>query len=429
MHRASLPLLLAAAACTPQNAELTQGSYIAFLAEENSLTLEKQRVDPEDYAKQWDVDCREFATQEDKEALELPDALDICGQNKWPPVHEQWGTQAGYHVVTEALEPWRGEALITSEGDLQIAFHQRVPGGQDFRFVFSVDPDFAPVTCETDAPGEPFQHVLKDGHDWVDEWSTELAAIEAQADDLGTAFDVFEGLWDGRLYFLNAYGYQLNPANTLEYWSLPNYWNSGAAQGKFVEEGFYHRTPRYGEPYVYNLIDQSSTAQPSADEIWWCDMEDGSDPTENPCLTNQDEYVRGVASTIRDELNLMMTPEGAEAPEYDYMPLVHSNFWRGPDGRPPGFDGWSELHYNYVVFDKSSVLEAGGQAEGAFALVFDAGESSSRFFVKGRFVIDRIKKDKWTTPDLQHEKLVENNVQLCDAASWYDANLPGPVSE
>ncbi len=425
MHRASLPLLLAAAACTPQNAELVNGSYIAFLAENNSLTLEKGRVDPEDYAVQYDVDCREFASKEDEEALKLPDALDICGPNKWPPVHEEWGGQAGYHVVSEELEPWRGEALITSEGDLQIAFHHRVPGGQDFRFLFSVDPDFSPVTCETE--GDTFDHVRKDGADWVEQWSTELATLEGQADEYGTAFDMFDGLWDGRLYFLNAYGYQLNPANTLEYWSLPPYWMSGAAQGKFVEEGFFHRTPRFGEPSVYNLIDASSTAQPTASQLWWCDMEEGTDPNDSTCLQNQDEYVRDVASTIRDELNLMMTPADAEEPVLDYMPIVHTNFWREPDGRPPGFDGWSELHYNYVVFSKDSVLEAGGQAEGAFALTFDAGESSSRFFVKGRFVIDKIKKDKWTTPDLQKDKLIENDVQLCDAASWSDANLPGPV--
>ena len=422
MNRASLVLLLAAA-CAPQNAEITSGSYIAFLADDNSLTLAKDRIDPADFDTNFNVDCREFESAEQEDALRLPDALDICGPNQWPPEYEEWGIQSGFHVIEEPLDPWRGEALITGEGDLQIAFHQHVKG-QDLRVIMSIDPDFGPVACETTADG--FEHVRKDNADWVTEWSKELTDLEGRADEFGNALDVLDGLWDGKLYFLTAQGYQLNPQNTEDFWSLPAYWMAGTAQGKFVEEPFHHRVPRYAEPWVYNLLDitTSTTVEATALDMFYCDMPEGTDPTTSQCMADMDEHIDEVAQGMRKELNLMMTPTGAEEPVYDMLPITHVNYWRPVDARPPGFDGWGEIHYNYVVFSKDSVLEAGGHASGAFVLVFDADESSSRFFVKGKFEIPHIKKDHWKTPNLELDKLQENGVQLCDAPSWVDANLP-----
>ncbi|MCB9686109.1 MAG: hypothetical protein H6735_13800 [Alphaproteobacteria bacterium] len=422
MNRVSLVLLLAAA-CAPQNAEITSGSYIAFLADDNSLTLAKERIDPTDFGTAYNVDCRDFASDEEEAALRLDNPLDICGGAKWPPEYEEWGIQSGYHVFTEPLEPWRGEALITGEGDLQIAFHQHIQG-QDLRVIMTVDPDFGPVSCENTSDG--FIHVRKDRGDWVSEWSTELADLEGQADQLGAAVDVLDGLWDGKLFFLNSLGYQLNPESTDQFWSLPTYWSAGAAQGKFSEEPFQHRVARYAEPWVYNLLDltTSTTVPATAQDMFYCDLNEGDDPTTSACMTSMDEHIHDVAKGMRRELNLMMTLDGQEEPVYDMIPIAHTNFWRPVDGRPPGFDGWGEIHYNYVVFSKDSDLTAGGHASGAFVLVFDAVESSSRFFVKGTFEIPRIKKDKWVTPNLELEKLQENGVELCDAPSWTDANLP-----
>jgi hypothetical protein len=158
-------------------------------------------------------------------------------------------------------------------------------------------------------------------------------------------------------------------------------------------------------------------------------MPAGADPTEEPCanetyadLAAQQDHAREVAAGIHEELGRMFTPEEDGEPVFDYMPITHSNFWRIPDGRPPGLDGWSELHYNYVVFSADSNLEEGGQAEGAFSLVLDADISSTRLFIKGNFQIDKIKKDRWKTDDLQAEKLIENGATLCQAASEQDAD-------
>jgi hypothetical protein len=460
----SRPLvLLALAACTPNNAVLTSGSYIAFEDDGTSLSLAKGKLDPTDYGQNfWNLDCREFASQEDEDALRIgcddddcdPDAdpppIDICGGAKWPPIHEEWAQQSGFRVVTEDLDPWRGEALITSEGDLQIAFHYKVPGGADSRFVLAVDPDFAPTTCAPtptgfdlvsyDAGTLPSKDANNNGvpdDGWIENWSTGteahpqgLAYIESlPPDDIyRAAFDHFEPYLDGKLYFLNSGGYQINPSETSDFWFVPDNWQAGAAQGRFVEENINSRGPRYGEPYVYNYVDYlgtTSTTIPGITEndLWYCYVAPDSDPEANQCLLDQEANAVSTALEIQEELGYMMSPTGKVADrKFDYAPITHTNFWRPSDGRASGFDGWSELHYSYIVFSKDSDLSVGGRAEGAFSLVYDAGESTSRVFVKGSFVIEKIKRDHWVTDELESDKLIENGVSLCDAASPHDAD-------
>lgn len=440
MYRVLVPTLFLAA-CAANNAELTEGSYVAFISDRTSLSLTKGTIDPSDYEGMYEVDCRSFedgtfASQDDEDSLRLEDWVKICGPEVWPPQYEQWATQAGFFVVEEELEPWRGEALITSEGDLQISFHHRVPGGQDMRFVISVDPDFSPTTCVQDEDGNT-ERVPMDG-DWVGEWSKELQWIAEQDDEVREPYSHLEPyLDDGRLYFLNAFSYQFNPFDTSgSDWDLPEYWIAGAAQSKFVDEVMNHRSARYGEPEIYNNIEANdSTTEASGvspADLWYCEMEPGDDTSAAPCrndnyadLEEQDAHVREVAAGIHTELERLFTPDADADPIFSYAPITHTNFWRAPDGRPAGFDGWSELHYNYVVFSGDSDLTEGGRAEGAFSLTFDADISSSRMFVKGSFVIDKIKKDRWKTADLQADKLVENGVELCSAASEADANPAG----
>lgn len=464
MHRSSV-VLLVLAACTPNNAALTNGAYIAFVDDGTSLSIAKRELVPQDYSPNfWNMDCQTFASQEEEDARRIgcdegdddcatdPEPINICGQAKgWPPEYEEWAQQAGFRVVTEALEPWRGEALITSEGDLQIAFHHRVPGGADARFVIAIDPDFAPTTCER--VGEEYELVAYDGGSvpmedannngvadggWIERWSvgTEahpqgLAYIESLGDDdpYRKAFDHFEPYLDGKLWFLNNGAFQLNPSETSDYWFIPEHWQSGAAQGRFVEDNINSRSPRYGEPAVYNFVDivgtTTTTTVPGVteDDIWWCYVAEGEDPEQNACMLAMEEEVLGVARGIQDELGYMMSPEGdPDSRAFDFAPIAHTNFWRPSDGRASGFDGWSELHYNYVVFSKDSDLSVGGAAEGAFSLTFDATESATRVFVKGTFEIEKIKKDHWVTKELEQEKLLENGVSLCDAASPHDAD-------
>jgi hypothetical protein len=430
---APVALSLALAACAPQSAILTEGEYTAFIASTNSISLLKDTVDPADYpdagGTTFNVDCREFESKEDRESLELPDALDICGQAQWPPEYETWATQNGYYVVQESMEPWRGQAIITGEGDIQIAFHQRLPGGADFRFILAVDPDFGPVTCKND--GGDYAHVRRDG-DWVAEWSKELSNIADLPDDLQAKYPHLQGLEDGSLYFLNADGYQFDPkaaVNTDTIWSLPREWLAGAAQGKFSEENLFHRAPRYGEPEVYNFVATASEtyATGAADDMFFCELAEGEDPAENPCIAELDTHLTDILDGTAKELDRMTTPTGADEPVLNYLPIRHLNNWRPADGLAPGFDGWGELNYSYVAFSKNSVLEVGGSAEGAFAVVLEAVDSQTKVFVQGKFEIPKIRRDKWTALDLEKESLENSGNQLCEAASWKEANLPKPV--
>jgi hypothetical protein len=435
MHRMLVPLVpsLLLAACIPDNAELVDTSYAAFISSGNSLSLQKETVDPSDWSKTWNVDCRDFEEPADKEALQLEDPLKICGEEIWPPEYEEWAIQSGFHVVIEEnIEPWRGEAVITSEGDLQLAFHHRLPGGADMRFVFAIDPDFAPVSCTVDEEGTVVRGPM-DG-DWIAEWSKELDYIAAQseADEAYLApYAHMEPYFDGgRLYFLNARSYQLNPADpTGADWDIPQQWSAGAVQGKFSEENLFHRTARYGEPQVYNAVEvQDNTEYQyfdiSKDELWYCD-DIVVEPTEDLCMIEMEEELREVQVGVRDELGRMLDPEKSGTPLLSFAPITHVNYWRQPDGLPPGFDGWGEAHWNYVVFSENSDLQVGGRAEGAFTFTFDADESSTRVFMKGRFVVEKIKKDRWTTDNLEQVKLEEKGVELCSAASEQDANPSG----
>jgi len=439
MHRL-VPTLLLLAACAPNNAVLTDGSYITFLADSTSLSLAKDEVPLDKYKVSYNIDCRQFDTPDDKAALQLPDALDICGPKHWPPAYESWANEGAFRVVQEDLDPWRGEAVITAEGDLQVAFHHHIPGGQDLRFVFSIDPDFSPQHCIQDDNGKT-KRVPLDG-DWIQNWSDQtLGWIADNASDptgpYGNSYDVVQDYLDGKLYFLNALSYQYNPiAPDSPAWDIPPEWEAGAAEGKFVEEDVFQRRARYGDPKVYNAIELSGSTETqqvgvTPADLFWCDLPAGADPSTANCggasqgwssMTDIDDKIHQIASDIHDELNLVMTPEKGGDPVFEYAPLAHTNFWREPDGVPAGLDSWGELHYNYVVFDKDSDLSVGGHAKGAFELVFDAAESTTRMFVKGKFDIPRIKNDHWKTENLEHEKLIENGSQLCSAASPEDAD-------
>jgi hypothetical protein len=419
---------LLAAACAPQNAEITNGEYIAFLSDGTSLSLQKETIVPADYDNTYNIDCRDlngdgiFDREDREDPLRLEEPLGgICGK-AWAdpadpasdPFYETWITQAGFRVVQEQMEPWRGEAIITAEGDLQIGFHHRVPGGADTRFIIALNPNFQPTRCAEEGGNVIAENI--DG-EWVANWSSSLDYIASLEDEQFEPYAHLEPYLDGgQIWFLNAFGYQINPSATDELWTLPDEWQSGSTQGKLVEEVMFLRSPRFGDPRAYSQFESSEVFGISVTEndIWYCDMEPGADPTEDTCMMNQQERIRTVAEDTRKHFVDFMTPEGADEPLFTFAPIPHDNMWRVPDGREAGLDGWGELHYNYIVFSGDSELEAGGSARGAFGLLLDASDSATRVFVKGEFEIPKIRKDRWTTDDLLESKLEENEVTLCN---------------
>jgi hypothetical protein len=428
----ALPVL----GCTPQNAELVSGSYRGFLHEGTSFSVQKESVALGEFDEFYNLDCRDLSdtpdTNEDgtnkdeRERLRLEPKQEVCsgsekqekrGELSFPVEAEGWLNEGAYHVVGGQMEPWRGEAIMTSEGHFQVTFHQKIPGGEDMRFAFSVDPNFQPQQCVEDAEGTVGM-VNIDG-DWLGGWSQDLTDM-SEDDDLHPVFAQYSDHFDGTMYYANARAFQFDPDNTEDTWSLPLEWRAGFTTGKFADEFFHARTTRYGDPAIYASFESDDGGQPTTDQLYYCG-ETGN--CNELCNT-----VNDVADTVAAEMALAGPDGPAYADEASedlewYRPLVHCNTWRdtdldgelepGPDGRPPGLDGWVGLHYNWLIIDPSSTLEEGGSASGVFNFVYDGDESRSRFFIQGEFSVDKIKNDRWTSDDIEAIKLAQNGTQLC----------------
>lgn len=419
-HLVPIALLLAAG-CAPQSAVLTEGRYWAFLSDATSMSLAKNSVDPTAFDTSWNIDCRDL-TNKEREALGLPDPLTgVCvdGQGGGVNVrHELWLRQSAWRVVHEPLDPWRGEAVITGEGDLQVGFHHRLPGGEDFRFAFVVDPVFQPTKCDVDENGE-VKAVEIDG-DWLEHWTADLHALDPN--DLPGGYEIlapYIGDEEATLFYLNARSVQFNPSETTEVWSIPLEWRAGHAEGKFADELFHSRASRSGDPRLYNFFEETGGergAEADPNLLFFCAMNEGEDPTTNACMAGKIATVQAIVDETAQELQSVGVAaelvDGAKGKgKAAYRPMMHDNLWRIPDGFPGGFDGWVEYHFNYVVI--KGEIAPGKSVEGVFSILFDGSESNSRFLVQGKFEIPRIKEDKWTTEDLRAIKHEENGTIRC----------------
>lgn len=419
----------AASACVPNDSRVTSGRFVAFLAEGASASLAAGAVDPSDdeWSFSYNIDCRDFATPAEERRRRLPNAIDLCDDEKtWPPEHEQWADRAAFQVVGQDVETYRGDAMVNYEGDVQFTFHHELPGGEDFRWVFAVDPHFQPTRCVGDGQGGVVREDL-DG-DWIEEWSRELRALDDA--NLPAGLEYLEGLTtDGRLYFVNARGYQIAPdfastADEDDRWFLPQQWSAAAATGRFSEDFVEERASRYGEPALYEGYESLEPNTDAGDlldpaNLWFCDADElpaGADPTDNLCMIELGERMQTVEAETTEELLRLASPDGFEdetSALFSFRPLVHLNDWRAPDALAPGFDGWGEIHYSFVVFDPESRLEVGGSASGAFQLFLEGQGSTSRVLLKGTFETDRIRDDRWGAQDLFADQAEENGAELC----------------
>jgi hypothetical protein len=399
--------LVFAAGCNPQNAQLEGASFTAFLSTSTSPTYLNDQLglntDPDfnapdakftsaepydtpDGLQHYQFDCRTDVT--DDELLPKAD-FSVCNSDVWPPQNESWATFDGYDVIKGDLAPWRGEAIITSEHDFQLTFHQNLPGGGDFRFMFVVDPNFAPSECRLNASGQS-ERTPVDG-DWIAEWSK----------------DIPEDSSAQTRFYLNAGSYQFNPDSLEQIWVLPPKWLAGFANANFVGETFNARSVRYGKPAKYLSYESDSGRDPTVRDLYFVDVPAGTDPNTDASFQRKLTEVQNTAADTTAELAAL---------GQTYTPAVQSNVWRPIDGRKAGLDSWVELNYNFVDFDQAADdLTVGSEASGSFNLVFDASESQSKLFLQGRFVIDKITADPATVVNLQDLKQEEYGTTLCGA--------------
>jgi hypothetical protein len=383
MTRISLVLALGLAACTPNNAVVEDGQFMAYLAANTSQSLFEDNLKFDDAEIAFNIDCREL----DDEANRLEAPIDNC-ENSF---EEAWLDADGFRAIGGALDPWRGEGIITSEGDIQIGFHHRLPGGEDFRFAFVIDPNFQPQRCAEDADGAT---VVEDIYgNWLENWSADVDG--------------------GTMYYLTNGGFQFNPSDTGDIWTLPQEWRSGGAWGRFAAEDLTVRAGYYGSPGAYNDVaaDEDATVEPG--DLFFSEMDEGADPTTDRGHQRMISDVEDISEEVNDEL------AGIQAP---LATRVHTNEWRTPDQSSAGLDSWVELHYSYVRFDEGSAFEKGETVSGEFQLLFDASESQTRVMVSGRFNVDKLRQDRWVTDDVQAAKVDENGTSLCGEPSDLDSD-------
>jgi hypothetical protein len=291
-----------------------------------------------------------------------------------------WLQEDGYFALRGELEPWRTEGLLNGEGDLQLTIHQDLGNGEDFRFGFSIDPDFNPLDCVTDESGNASPQTV-DGDDWVDQWSANE---------------------DGyKIYYLNSGAYQVHAGSAgNDYWYLTTDWLSGYGFAKFSSDEYHSRHTAYGHyDEDGNGPDFAEANNPS-----FLGVTDREAWMEEPDLDAYAEWASEL-QTRADTWELEVTEVAGAHVDGDPMfeHKVEDNIWRPIDLDPAGLDGWMEMHSSWVRISNDSDVTEGGSVSGNYQILYDATDSSSRILVNGTFDIPELRTDPWAYPLLEDQ--------------------------
>ena len=380
--------------CNPQHATITDGHWFTWLANNSSkVFIDESLPFLEDlsestYDENLTVSMYECSgrTRSDNGYVREQEGFaytsgDDCGDVDAISFESHKFLQNdGFYLLSQPVEPWRTEAMINGEGDLQLTVHHSLPDGEDFRFMFSIDPYFRPTLCTTDAAGNPKVEYL-DGSDWVDRWSEDEDGYD--------------------IYYLNAGAYQLNPSDTDDYWFLTTDMSSGFGHAKFSAEEF------NSIPTAYGNYDEDG----GGDDFMF--VEDRND-------VNYDGYDSAVAGLEEqagiwsDERALTAGASIDDTPAFAHK--VEGNQWRPINASAAGLDGWGEVHSSWVRLSNDSEVVDGGTVKGDFQILFTAVESNSQILVKGAFEIEDLREDAWAYPILEDSKRAENNTIFCGGA-------------
>ena len=373
-------LALTLTGCAPQHAEMT-GEWISWLAANSSATVAEGKLDLSEAAT---IDC--LREEGERGYIGNSDENFDCAAVEDLEYFTELQDD-GYYVLKGDIEPWRTEAIVHEEGYFQLTTHTRLGNGQDFRFVFSIDPNFAPVECLDDGSGNPTIEYVDDAR-WLDEWSVDE---------------------DGHtIYYLQAGAYQANPGDSTELWFFDRDWASGFASAKFAAEELAGTPPAYGWDPPTGSYDNFLGVSHSS-------VNDGEDPDMDAYA---DEVVRVTDLTTEwaTELNTLYDATIDGEPIFSYK--IEDNMWRPVDGTQVGIDGWVEAHSSWVRIADDSDLTPGGTATGDFQILYTGLESGSFLLIRGEFTVNRILFDKWGYPNLEDDKREENETPFCSGAAF-----------
>ncbi|MSQ03190.1 MAG: hypothetical protein EXR71_15085 [Myxococcales bacterium] len=325
---------------------------------------------------------------------------------------------------------WREEALITSEGDLQLTLHMNTKFG-DVRFGWVIKPGFQPTEC-VDIDGVATERNVFDDGNWVDGWS---ASYE---EDAGYS-----------VYMLNAGATQVNPSNTGDYWYFDRTWLAGASFSRFADEDAYMYTSDYADysaagnaPLWVGVDDDGHTVSGYG-------VGDGYGSEQYPELNcgkdgdscNTSDYADFV-QLLKDNFNTggvdnadvsyapvqdeLANYAGLSRDDFPFTIKIEDNSWRttaaGEGTSAEGFDNWSSINPGWVRLKGTraelEALEPGtldAPLVGDFQVMFYSSDSSgSVWAMNGSFEISKIGEDVWgADTGLDELKRIENETPEC----------------
>jgi hypothetical protein len=392
------------AGCTPNDAEVT-ADYAIFLAaasSENLNRLARTGTDVEESAGKLGLvpfDCRDLSALETEEEIvaarlggvdfEAECCVDGAGAGedceRVAPKWFGWVDDYAYYLKEGKVETWRTEAVLTSEGDLQLTMHMDFPQFGDFRFGWVIDPDFQPTECRDGENGAEESDI--DGN-WLEGWSAQ--------EEKGT------------LYHLNANAFQINPSNNAVAWYFEQEWMAGYTFARFADEEFYGHAVDYSDE-AYRPFYMSSDVG----------SDDGQEGTSIPkpridypgWVSNVTEYFDSEVTDLQDI--------GKSA--FPLSMKIEDNAWRTEDGVAAGLDGWLGVSPSWVRIDNPEDIAAGTKTPitGEFQIYLEGVAAASKVMVHGTFSIDNVREDVWGYhgPDgattFEEVKETENNTPTC----------------
>ncbi|MFT4978023.1 MAG: hypothetical protein ACI8S6_003931 [Myxococcota bacterium] len=417
----SIALLAMLTGCAPQDAEVT-ATWFTWLAANSSPTVAEGKLDDtfkregkaiECSGRGWDSDEDDFDFGYIGPGTRLAEASEYIGGDCDPddsgcdsdalddqcaPIdgleYFTFIQDDGFYALEGTIKPdtdsaaYRTEAYLNSENDFQLTVHQRLDNGEDFRFHFTIAPDFAPLDCLEDEAGSP-QIEYVDGSDWVDEWS---------ADEDGYS-----------VYYMNAGTYQLNPSDTDIFWFLTTDWLSGFGEAKFAAEEFTSVPGSYGDYDHLAQYENRSLDPVTVNSAHFLAVDDREAP-------DSAQYENSY-ETLREKSDIWATEMSDTLGATGYTHKTESNDWREIDLSNAGVDGWMEMHPSWVRVKNGASFELGSAIEGDFQIIYQGRESGSRLVVQGSFKVDSLREDPWGYPFLEDEKRGENTTPFCGGAA------------
>lgn len=405
--RLPLALLFAAATlsgCTPHDGEVS-GDYLVYLSKGSSLNIQDiedarlidlGKQDNLDRFGLTPVDCRALAESDEGQRLPLVDYAADCTDGT-DPIDTEWFWWLLYYPFYKKegkIDPYRVEAILTSEHDLQLTVHMDVPKFGDLRFGWVVDPLFQPTQCTDNGDGTSTPEDV-DG-DWLANWS---------ADEEGAT-----------LFNLNAGAYQISPSNSDDYWYIEQDWLGGYSFGRFEDDDFYGHATDYVDQYnlplytwTYDGGGAGNLPQSNGDYDGWVDR-----VRERFTLSEENPGDLATLGKTTFPIDVKVEDNGWRISDEEVQAESSSN-------AAYGLENWVGVNTSWVKVDitpeQIGALETGRQdtpLTGSFLISLDGLASASKLFVQGEFTIDHIRADTWSYgTTLDQIKREENNTPKC----------------